>query len=99
MDVFHPSEAKLKRAEAAVVQYDLKAAMKPGLVDYKLVAIGKEKGLKGKELVEFVYEGLGGAPALRGSKAKAAKKRADAAKQKISKERAKQIEKQKTVVK
>ena len=78
-DIYYPSEAKYNRAKAAVTNYERLSAKKPGLVDYKLVADGLEQKLAGEKLVDFVYQGLGGAPSLAGAVAKEAKQAAEEA--------------------
>mgnify|MGYP001613860802 CR=1 FL=1 len=73
---YYPSETKYNRAKAVVANYEKMAAKKPGLAEVKLVAEGLAKSLKGEELIDFVYNGLAGAPILGGVEAKEAKTKA-----------------------
>lgn len=93
---YFPSEEKYMRAKKAVANYAKLSATKPGLSDVKLVAMGMGEGLKGEELVEYVYEGLGGKAKLEGPagkeaemKSKEAKERAAKKEDQIAKKRAK----------
>lgn len=89
MDIYYPSQAKLKRAKDAIENYDVILTTHPRKkfkAEIKLVDKGRAKKLEGDALVDFVYEGLGGAPVLKGSEAKEAEKNAKEA-QKRSRDR------------
>ncbi len=52
------NQDKLQRAQDAIAG---KRAFQAESVEARAVALGKEEGLKGEELLDFVYEKLGGA--------------------------------------
>lgn len=61
MSKFYASEVKKFRAQAAVESPEKFAKDNgEGCAELVLVKRGKEEGLKGEALVDYVYEGLGG---------------------------------------
>lgn len=82
---YYPSEEKLARAKVAVANYANLSVSSPGLAEVKLVAMGRQEGIKDEKLVEFVYNGLGGKPQLEGGEAKEAESKAKEAKERAAK--------------
>lgn len=86
-ETYYPSEEKHSRAKSAVDNYEKLVKDHPSRADVKLVGLGRAEKLEGDELVNYVYNGLGGSPVLSGAPAKEAKARATEAKQKTAKRR------------
>ncbi len=98
-EIYYPSEAKYARAKSAVENYSRDASRFPNKAEYKLVGLGKAQKLEGDDLVKFVYEGLGGAPAVSGPEASERKKKSQEAKKRAAERDEKAIRKERMNVK
>ena len=99
MEKYYPSERKYDRAKDAVLNYDRLIGNHADKAELKLVGEGRTQKLDEEELIDFVYNGLGGTPIVTGTSAKQAKEKASEAKQRAGKSRDKAISRQKITVK
>lgn len=94
--MYYPSQAKLIRAKKVI---EAPGSFKPLKAEVKLYNQGVAEKLEGDKLVDFIYNGLGGAKVLEGAKAEEAESKSRAAKARSAKVNKRAIRRTKIEVK